>query len=105
MNPAAAQRVRGRAARIALRPNVPHWAYSGRMDDTRMSDAAEEFARQVMSRAGRQAARARWGTTRIDHLVAELRDRVDDLGPDQIANLKDLVTAASGTTERGETHE
>jgi hypothetical protein len=49
----------------------------------RMSDAATEAARQL--------AQARWGSTRVDGLLAELKARADQLGDEQRAELRALV--------------
>ena len=43
------------------------------------------------SEAARALARARWGTTRIDAMIAELGQRRDELGPVQRAELRSLV--------------
>ncbi len=44
------------------------------------------------SNAARQLARARWGNTRAQRLVHELRDRAGQLGPQELAELR-LVLA------------
>jgi hypothetical protein len=46
------------------------------------------------SEAGRALNRARWGRTRTDRLVTELRERRADLLPDQVETLRELVARA-----------
>jgi hypothetical protein len=43
------------------------------------------------SEAARELSRARWGTTRVDNLIAGLRERRDELGPPQLAHLRQLL--------------
>lgn len=43
------------------------------------------------SDAARALARTRWGSTRLDRLVAELRDRADELGDAQRDELRALA--------------
>ncbi len=51
-------------------------------------------ARAERARAASTLARARWGHTRTDRLVRELRDRAGELGPQQRAELR-LVLATT----------
>jgi hypothetical protein len=62
----------------------------------RMNDARAERAR-----AASTLARARWGTSKLDGMIHELRDRADQLGPEQVAELRELVATAgsAGTKE------
>jgi hypothetical protein len=52
---------------------------------------------RTMSGAGLQLARE-GGARRVDGLVAELRDRSDELGPRQVAPLQDVLVKAAGLT-------
>lgn len=59
----------------------------------------------MTSDQAREVARARWGTTRTDRIVAELRDRADELEPPQIAALQDLLAGVGGHREGVKDHE
>jgi hypothetical protein len=62
-------------------------------DMTTTSGSAKAFA--DASEAGRALNRARWGRTRTDRLVTELRERRADLLPDQVEQLRELVQAGT----------
>ena len=49
--------------------------------------------------AARQLAQARWGSRKLDRMIGELRERADELGAPQVAQLQALV-AEAGTTRQ-----
>jgi hypothetical protein len=55
----------------------------------------ERTSPDAASEAGRALNRARWGRTRTDRLVSELRERRADLLPDQVETLRELVQAGT----------
>jgi hypothetical protein len=59
-----------------------------------MNDAPAERAK-----AASILARSRWGTSKLDKMVTELSERRDELGPVQMAELRELVDDVS--TEEG----
>jgi hypothetical protein len=59
-----------------------------------MNDAPAERAK-----AASILARSRWGTSRLDGMIAELHDRADELGPVQMAELRELVDDVAATEE------
>jgi hypothetical protein len=63
-----------------------------------MNDARTGVAHDA-SDAASALARKRWGDTRVNHLVSELRNRADQLGDKQLAELQELVDAATEVSE------
>jgi hypothetical protein len=51
------------------------------------------------STAARLLVQRRWGRTRVNALIAELHDRAAELGPVQVAELRELVDDAASTEE------
>jgi hypothetical protein len=58
-------------------------------------------ARAERAEAASTLARARWGTSKLDGMIHELRDRVAELGPVQMAELRELVDDVVDSTEEG----
>jgi hypothetical protein len=54
------------------------------------------------SDAAREMARARWGTSRLDRMIAEITDRADELGPEQVRSLARVTARAAAHTHEGE---
>jgi hypothetical protein len=48
------------------------------------------------SEAGRSLARARWGTQRLDRIIAELERRRDQLGGPQVKALRLIMRESDG---------
>jgi hypothetical protein len=51
------------------------------------------------SEAARTLSRARWGTTKVDRLVHELAERREDLGTEQLAELRELIGTTKGRAD------
>lgn len=56
-------------------------------------------ARAERARAASTLARARWGTSKLDGMINELRDRAAELGAEQVAELRELVDDVDSTEE------
>ena len=56
-------------------------------------------ARAERARAASTLARARWGTSKLDGMIHELRDRAAELGAEQVAELRELVDDVDSTEE------
>lgn len=52
------------------------------------------------SDAARALAAARWGSRRLDGVIRELRERANELGTVQMAELRSLVDEAGTTKEK-----
>jgi hypothetical protein len=57
-----------------------------------MSMRSDDLA--ALSAAGRALSERRWGHPRVQTLVAELRERRDQLGVEQLEVLRELVESA-----------
>jgi hypothetical protein len=55
-----------------------------------------DVARAERARAGSTLARARWCTSKLDGMIHELRDRADQLGPVQLAELRLITELVDG---------
>jgi hypothetical protein len=55
--------------------------------------------RMDASEAARALNAARWGTSRLDGMIHELRDRAGELGAEQVAELRTLVDEVNTTKE------
>jgi hypothetical protein len=64
----------------------------------RIDDAVDNMD---SSEAARALVRQRWGTAVVDRSIATLRQRADELGPQQLADLRQLLETTH-TTERDE---
>jgi hypothetical protein len=62
--------------------------------------AADEASEAARSSAGRSLAQIRWGTTVVDKAVATVVARADQLGADQLDQLRQ-VTGAGQDREAG----
>jgi hypothetical protein len=65
-----------------------------------MNDARTDAAHA--SNAARQLAMARWGRTRVRRLVHELVERRDQLGHEQVIELRDLVAEVGTVNDEGD---